>query len=121
MLGGAIGALAGIVNVTFKGSVQPDFFVPPQTFWIWVVLIMGGAGRVMSPIAGAILFWALNAFVSTTLREFVDNDLISTGILDGNQVGQVVNMLVGLGLVLLLVFRPQGIFGNREEMALDGR
>jgi branched-chain amino acid transport system permease protein len=30
-------------------------------------------------------------------------------------------MLIGLGLVLLMVFRPQGIFGNRKEMALDGR
>ncbi len=121
VLGGAIGAVAGMVNVTFKGSVQPDFFIPPQTFWIWVILIMGGAGRVMSPIAGAILFMGLQAFVATALREFVNEDVIPTDVLDGNQVGQVVFMLVGLGLMLLMVFRPQGIFGNREEMALDGR
>ncbi len=121
ILGGGIGALAGMVNVTFKGSVQPDFFIPPQTFWIWVILIMGGAGRVMSPILGAIVFMALQAFIATTLRELVNNDVIPTDILDGNQVGQVVFMLTGLGLMLLMVFRPQGFFGNREEMALDGR
>ena len=30
-------------------------------------------------------------------------------------------MFVGLGLMLLMTYRPQGLFGNRKEMALDGR
>ncbi|MFT5222568.1 MAG: neutral amino acid transport system permease protein, partial [Glaciecola sp.] len=30
-------------------------------------------------------------------------------------------ILVGLTLVLLMTFRPQGIFGSREEMLLDAR
>ena len=30
-------------------------------------------------------------------------------------------MLVGVLLIVLMVFRPQGLFGNRKEMALDGR
>jgi ABC-type branched-subunit amino acid transport system permease subunit len=30
-------------------------------------------------------------------------------------------MLVGLILILLLVFRPQGIFGNRRELVFDVR
>jgi len=29
--------------------------------------------------------------------------------------------MVGLGLILLARFRPQGIFGSREEMALNDR
>ena len=41
--------------------------------------------------------------------------------MNGTQVGQVRFMLIGLGLVLLAAFRPQGIFGNKEEMALDDR
>jgi branched-chain amino acid transport system permease protein len=41
--------------------------------------------------------------------------------MDGPQVGQVRFMLVGLGLALLMVYRPQGIFGSREEMMLDAR
>jgi neutral amino acid transport system permease protein len=38
-----------------------------------------------------------------------------------NQVTQVRLMLVGLGLVLLMIFRPQGIFGDRRELMLDER
>ena len=29
--------------------------------------------------------------------------------------------LVGIGLMLLMVFRPQGILGSREEMLIDER
>jgi branched-chain amino acid transport system permease protein len=46
---------------------------------------------------------------------------ISTSILQSTQVGEVRFMLVGLGLVLLVVFRPQGIFGDKKEIALDAR
>jgi branched-chain amino acid transport system permease protein len=47
--------------------------------------------------------------------------VIPTWLMDTNQVGAVRFMLVGLALLLLLVFRPQGIFGDRKEIALDAR
>jgi branched-chain amino acid transport system permease protein len=28
---------------------------------------------------------------------------------------------MGLGLMLLMIFRPQGIFGDKKELALDAR
>jgi branched-chain amino acid transport system permease protein len=30
-------------------------------------------------------------------------------------------MIVGLALMLLMIFRPQGILGDRKELALDAR
>jgi branched-chain amino acid transport system permease protein len=30
-------------------------------------------------------------------------------------------VLIGVGLMALLVFRPQGIFGDRREVMLDAR
>jgi neutral amino acid transport system permease protein len=41
--------------------------------------------------------------------------------MDSNDVGAVRFMLVGVALLLLLVYRPQGIFGDRKEIALDAR
>jgi branched-chain amino acid transport system permease protein len=58
------------------------------------------------------------------LRELTKDGGISifgVGILQKSQVGPVNYMLIGIGLMLLMAFRPQGIFGNRKEMALDGR
>jgi branched-chain amino acid transport system permease protein len=37
------------------------------------------------------------------------------------QVGAINYMFIGVGLMLLMAFRPQGLFGNRKEMALDAR
>jgi ABC-type branched-subunit amino acid transport system permease subunit len=55
------------------------------------------------------------------LRQAVDNNMIPDSILSGVQVGQVRFMLMGLGLALLMVFRPQGLFGDRREIALTTR
>jgi neutral amino acid transport system permease protein len=121
MLGGAIGGLAGMVQVISNGTIQPDAFTPPVTFFIWTALILGGAGRVFSPIVGAILFWGLITFAEGALLELVADGVIPTSVMDPSQVGQIRYWLVGLGLMALMTFRPQGLFGNREEMALDAR
>ena len=38
-----------------------------------------------------------------------------------SDIGVLRFAIVGLMLMLLMIFRPQGLFGNRKEMALDGR
>jgi branched-chain amino acid transport system permease protein len=121
ILGGLIGGLAGMLQVIAKSSVQPDTFVPPITFFIWTVLILGGLARIFSPIVGSIVFWGLLTFMENFLRQLVGTGVVPTTVMDDNQVGQIRFMLVGIGLALLMVFRPQGIFGSKEEMALDAR
>jgi neutral amino acid transport system permease protein len=121
MLGGAIGGLAGMIQVIGNGTIQPDTFTPPITFFMWTVLILGGAARVFSPIIGAVIFWGLITFTESVLLEFVQLGWIPTRIMDTSQVGQIRFWIVGLGLMALMAFRPQGMFGNREEMALDAR
>jgi neutral amino acid transport system permease protein len=101
--------------------VQPDTYSSPITFFAYTVLILGGVARVLGPVAGSMVFWALLALTDNVLREAVEARLISNEIMDGTQVAQVRFMLVGLGLILLMVFRPQGLFGDRNELALDER
>jgi branched-chain amino acid transport system permease protein len=121
MLGGAIGGMAGMVQAISNGTIQPDTFTPPVTFFIWTVLILGGAARVFSPIVGAMLFWALVTVTEAVLLELVSDGNIPRSVMDPSQVGQIRFWLVGLGLMALMTFRPQGLFGNRREMALDAR
>jgi neutral amino acid transport system permease protein len=40
-------------------------------------------------------------------------------VIDSTDVGAVRFALVGLMLMLLMVFRPQGVLGRREELLLD--
>jgi branched-chain amino acid transport system permease protein len=65
------------------------------------------------------IFWALLAATNSALRQAVNTGTIPQWLMDGTQVGQVRFMLVGLGLMLLMIYRPQGIFGDRRELALE--
>lgn len=124
-LGGVIGGLAGMLQVIGKQSVQPDTFNPVITFMIWTALIIGGVGRIWSPVIGAMIFWGLFNFMENLLRELLgtsfDDELDALFNLSEFNVSQVKFILVGLLLATLMRFRPQGIFGSREEMALDDR
>jgi branched-chain amino acid transport system permease protein len=121
MLGGVIGGLAGILLAIANSTVQPDYFVPVQTFFMWTALILGGVGRVWSPIVGSMLFWGLLTVTDGVLRGFEAEGWVPRWLMNASQVGQIRFMLVGLGLALLMIYRPQGLFGSREEMMLDAR
>ena len=124
MLGGLIGALAGLIQVIQKSSVQADTFNPVITFTIWTILIIGGPGRVWSPIVGSSIYWTLIVFVENVLRQLpagARENLEKTVELSDFNIGMLRYIIVGLGLLLLARYRPQGIFGSREEMALDRR
>ena len=121
ILGGIFGAMGGMIRAVGFSLAQPDNFITDVTFFVWVALILGGAGKVFAPVIGAALLYGVLNFTDGFLRAVVQEEVVSDNILSGTQVGQVRFMLIGLGLALLAAFRPQGIFGNKEEMALDDR
>jgi len=121
MIGGVFGAMGGMLRAIGTQSAQPQNFITDVTFFAWVALILGGAAKVLGPIVGAAILYAILSFSDVALRQLVDNGHVPEWLMTGTQVGQVRFMLIGLGLILLAAFRPQGIFGNKEEMALDDR
>ncbi len=121
ILGGVIGGFAGMVLAIGNATVQPDFFVAPLTFFFWLVLILGGVGKTWAPVVGSILYWGLITFIRNLGRQLVSAGLIPTSIMDTSQVDQIQFWIVGISLALLMIFRPQGIFGSKEEMMLDDR
>lgn len=121
IIGGIIGSFGGFVYALSRQSVQPDNYGTALTFFAYTVLILGGAARVFSPIIGAMIFWFLIVFIEQVLREGVTNNIIPDWLIGVNQVGQIRFMLMGVGLMLLMIFRPQGIFGDKKELALDAK
>jgi branched-chain amino acid transport system permease protein len=121
VLGGVIGAFAGMIFAIASQSVQADNYSTDLTFFAYAILILGGTARVLGPVAGTVIFWLLLVFVQQILAESVAAGWIPSSILTSDQVGQVKFIIVGLGLMLLMIFRPQGIFGDRKELALDAR
>ncbi|MBA3303108.1 MAG: branched-chain amino acid ABC transporter permease [Actinomycetota bacterium] len=121
ILGGVFGALGGLVFAVVNQSVQPDNYSTAFTFFAYTALLLGGAARVAGPVLGAMIFWFLLQLTDVALREAISADYIPSTILEGPDVGQVRLVLVGLGLMLLMIFRPQGFFGDKREVAVSAR
>jgi neutral amino acid transport system permease protein len=121
VLGGVFGALGGMVYAVSTGSVNPDQYQNANTFLAYAALILGGAARVLGPVVGSMILLFVLQFADTLLRALISNGVIPEALLTSTDVAQIRFVLVGVGLMLLLVFRPQGIFGDRREVMLDAR
>ena len=113
IIGGLLGTLAGIVFVLPR-AVQPVNYGTGLTFFIWTILLLGGASTVLGPIIGSMIFWVLLSLTEGLLSAGVSSGVIT--FIQQDQIGGIRFMLVGLGLMLLVIFRPQGIFGNKKEL-----
>lgn len=93
-VGAFFGAIAGGVYASYFYFIKPDLFGFMQSINILVIVVLGGLGSISGSIIAAILL----AVVSTLLQPFPEIRMI----------------LYSLVLVVLMVFRPQGIMGSRE-------
>ncbi len=121
VIGGLFGCLAGFITALKSAAVNPSFFATDITFFAYTVLLVGGAARVLGPVVGAVIFWFLLSFLDLFFKAAASTDLIPASIMTQNQASLVRFMFMGLALMLLMIFRPQGIFGDRKELALDAR
>jgi len=111
-LGAALAGVAGLFYAWQFSFFSPDDFQPLLTFFAWMIVILGGLGRVWAVPVGAAIFGFL--FAGTRFLDF--RPLSSLDSADRAYVRLIVIGLVIIGLVLL---RPQGILGKRDEMVLE--
>lgn len=122
MVGALIGALAGIVFAMSKQSVNPDDYSTRFTFTALAVVILGGTARVLGPVVGAVIFTGMLQFTDGFLRQFISAGHVPDWLpLDTNKVASVRFILVGATIVVLMIFRPQGILGDRKEVTIGNR
>jgi ABC-type branched-subunit amino acid transport system permease subunit len=123
IIGGVIGGTAGIMSGLQTAAIQPTNFATDITFYAYTVLLLGGAARVLGPIAGALIFWFLISFLDSFFSDATEgpDPLIPTWIMTHEQASLMRFIVLGLALMGLMIFRPQGIFGDRRELAIDAR
>ncbi|TYL40578.1 branched-chain amino acid ABC transporter permease [Natronococcus pandeyae] len=137
MLGCAFMGLAGMVWQGRRGYVDPNLFLPIITFYIFIALIIGGSGSNTGSVVGALLFAGLLFEGPPFVQRIVDatfdlprpptvyDGVIALGDLDpmpllGYAVGELPNLrfvLFGVVLIALMIYRPDGILGHRNEPA----
>jgi branched-chain amino acid transport system permease protein len=112
MLGAGIAGLAGVFLAFNYGSLQTTTFVPLLTFYVWAIMILGGVGSLTGPIFGSIIFWVIISETDRLAQLIFENA-------NGQQLAGVRFILVGLLIMLLMIFRPSGLLGKKEELLLD--
>jgi neutral amino acid transport system permease protein len=110
MLGGGIAGIAGAFYAWQITSIYPSNFEPLLTFNAWTIVSLGGAGNNAGVILGAIVFWAYDTVTRL--------DWIKSLPLSSDQVGAFRIMIIGLILMVIMLWRPQGLLGNKDELTL---
>ena len=114
IIGGVFGTLGGMIFIMPR-AVVPANYATTLTFFIYTILLLGGAATILGPIVGSMIFWVLLSAVSGFVARAQ-----AVGWFPGMssvQAGQTRFIIVGVVLMLLVIFRPQGIFGNKKELA----
>lgn len=104
MFGAALAGLSGAFYAHFLTFISPEQFVPLVTFYVWMSIILGGIGSLRGALAGTLL---LVAFLEGS--RFIRD--IFPGIAEV-QMASVRLALVGLAIIVFVLWRPQGLFGQ---------
>lgn len=115
IIGGMLGSLAGIIFTLPRGAVQPANYGTELTFFLYTALLLGGMSTVLGPVIGAMIFWAVLSLTQGLLYGAIESGAIT--FLNTTQAGQLRYILVGVALMLLMIFRPQGVLGNKKELS----
>jgi branched-chain amino acid transport system permease protein len=106
-LAAILASFAGYLLVLDLGYLSADEFLPDNTFIAFTILLVGGLGSYLGVFVGAVV---VEALLEGT-RDF--------GIpLSDAQYASLRYIIVGVVLILIVVLRPQGIFGSAREMSL---
>ncbi len=99
-LSGMFGALAGAIYTHWIGFITPEMF----TFWESVLLVsmivVGGMGNISGVLLGTVLLVGVPELLRSTLgTKFVDYRML----------------LFGVTMILVIIFRPQGLLPSRRR------
>lgn len=109
VIGSMIIGLGGALYASFITFISPEDFLPVLTFQVWAMLIVGGSGNNRGAIIGAVLVWALWTGSGSLAQMVLPADLQVKG-------GAIQIVLIGLVLMVMLIFRPRGLFGSRKAL-----
>lgn len=106
VLGGLIAGLAGSLYAHFNAFVAPSYFLPIETFLIWVMVIVGGAGNYLGALVGTI---AIQLIYNST--RFLGDYLP----IDSSVLASLRMIVIGVLIIAVLIYMPQGLIPERRR------
>jgi len=110
-LGATFGGVSGAMFAAFQGFVSPESFSLMESIIVLSMVVLGGIGHIPGVVLGA----ALLAIFPEILRHTVvpvQEQLFGRVIIDAEVLRM---MLYGLAMVLVMLYRPKGIWPAPEH------
>jgi ABC-type branched-subunit amino acid transport system permease subunit len=117
IIGGLFGAVGGMMYV-LPATVQPDAMGRSITFFAYTALLLGGAATIWGPVLGSLIFFVGRIAIIGIANTYLSSDEY-LNIMTGQQTAQFAFIVVGVALMLLVIFRPQGILGDKRELRFN--
>jgi ABC-type branched-subunit amino acid transport system permease subunit len=120
-LGASTAGFAGVFNASKLTLVSPDQFLSTVSFTIVAMVVLGGMGNIWGVALGAFIVYTIQVVFLKQLNAFFEG--LNVPILSDINFVQYQFLLYGLALVLMMLFRPEGLFPSqrrrRELHAVD--
>ena len=101
VISAGLAALAGALYASYLSFINVESFTLDTSVLIMAMVIIGGTGTVAGPIVGAAILLILPSVIS--YFEFLPQ----------TEIGSLQQIIYGLGMTLLMIFRPGGLVGRR--------
>ncbi len=109
--GAAVAGVAGGLMAMYFGSVSPGLITIDVTVIIWIGMMIGGAGNYRGAITGL----AIIMFFELGVR-LLNAPVTQTFGVSAARFNAVRGLLIGALLVLVIRFRPAGLFGEEQTL-----
>jgi ABC-type branched-subunit amino acid transport system permease subunit len=112
-LGASTAGLAGVFNASKLTLVSPDQFLSTVSFSIVAMIVLGGMGNIWGVALGAFIIYTIQVVFLKQLNAFFG--ALQVPILKDLNFTQYQFLLYGIALVLMMLFRPEGLFPSRRR------
>jgi ABC-type branched-subunit amino acid transport system permease subunit len=110
-IGGAVMGIAGSLHAFYLTYIDPSQFTSIITAYAFMAVILGGRGSNVGLVIGA---GTIMALIEAT--RFLKDAL---NVVDGAQLAALRLGLIGIGIILLLILRPQGMLAEPYQRVRD--
>jgi branched-chain amino acid transport system permease protein len=119
--GAAFAGAAGTFYVAKLQTATPEMFGFPVSVMILVMVVLGGMGSVWGAILGAVILQLLQSWFLQDLSSWIHafGRLVGAPWMLGIDLTQAIELIFGIILVLMMLFRRQGLIpATRPQAAL---
>src|SRR6266849_2205946 len=121
--GAFFSGIAGAYYSAKLGGVSPDTFGFGDSVIYLAMVVIGGIGSIPGVIVGALTVYSINLFILNSLDSLASDptnflhgfDQVIVNVIPGFTFGNIRNLVFGIILVVIMIFRPAGLIPSARR------